>query len=141
MMKVLNERGVAAFEFCLIAVPIFMFILAMFDLGRYAITIQSLNVLANAQARAIMIGCYTNAKVQSTSPSACTSDPLTDTQKKALAPYLYGAGQKPTTLISSANSGTSPLTVTTSKSFTMLMPIWGWPSGGKIVSASTTLPF
>ena len=59
MMRKLDQRGVAALEFCLVAVPLFILMFAIFDLGRYAITMQSLRMLANAGARAIMISCYT----------------------------------------------------------------------------------
>ena len=52
MMRKLDKRGVAAFEFCLVALPLFIMMFAIFDLGRYAITMQSLRMLANAGARA-----------------------------------------------------------------------------------------
>ena len=58
MMRKLDQRGVAALEFCLVAVPLFTLMFAIFDLGRYAITMQSLRMLANAGARAVMINCY-----------------------------------------------------------------------------------
>ena len=55
MMRKLDQRGVAALEFCLVAVPLFTLMFAIFDLGRYAITMQSLRTLANAGARAMMV--------------------------------------------------------------------------------------
>ena len=61
MMRKLDQRGVAALEFCIIAVPLFTLMFAIFDLGRYAITRQSLHALANVGARKMMINCYTNA--------------------------------------------------------------------------------
>ena len=48
MMRKLDQRGVAALEFCLVAVPLFTLMFVIFDLGRYAITMQSLRMLANA---------------------------------------------------------------------------------------------
>ena len=74
MMRKLDQRGVAALEFCLVAVPLFILMFAIFDLGRYAITMQSLRMLANAGARANMINCYTPAAIANTSPSGCTGD-------------------------------------------------------------------
>src|SRR6516162_6855315 len=74
MMRKLDKRGVAALEFCLVAVPLFTLMFAIFDLGRYAITMQSLRMLANAEVRANMIKCYTPAVVGNTSPSSCTGD-------------------------------------------------------------------
>ena len=73
MMRKLDQRGVAAFEFCLVFVPLFTLMFAIFDLGRYAITMQSLRTLANAGARATMINCYTPAVIAHTSPSSCTA--------------------------------------------------------------------
>ena len=105
--------------------------------GVYAITMQSLRMLANAEARANMINCYTPAVVGNTSPSSCTGDYLSVAQKQAAAPLLYGAGLSPTV---NTASGTGALTVTASQpSFTMLMPIW--PTAFKAASASTSIPF
>jgi Flp pilus assembly protein TadG len=137
MMRKLDQRGVAALEFCLVAVPLFTLMFAIFDLGRYAITMQSLRALANAEARANMINCYTPAAIGNTSPSSCTGDYLSVAQKQAIAPFLYAGGLTPTL---STASGAAALTVTASQpSFTMLMPIWGTALNAP--SASTSIPF
>src|SRR5215475_1052867 len=112
MMRKLDKRGVAAFEFCLVALPLFILMFAIFDLGRYAITMQSLRWLANAEARANMIQCYTPAKIENTSPSACTDDYLTLAEKQDIAPFLYLAGLTPTV---STTSGAGALTVMASQ--------------------------
>ncbi|WP_225159362.1 TadE family protein [Bradyrhizobium sp. BRP56] len=136
-MRKLDQRGVAALEFCLIAVPLFTLIFAVFDFGRYAITMQSLRMLADASARANMIKCYTPAVLQATSPSACTGDYLSAAEKQAAAPFLYGASLTPTV---TTTAGASALTVTASQSgFAMIMPIWGTSLNAP--SASTTIPF
>ena len=136
-MRKLDQRGAAALEFCLIAAPLFTLMFAIFDLGRYAITMQSLRMLANAEARANMINCYTPAVIGNASPSGCTGDYLSVAQKQAIAPALYGGGHMPTV---STALGTGALTVTASQpSFTMLMPIWGTAFNGP--SASTSIPF
>ena len=49
---------------------------AIFDLGLYAITMQSLRTLANAGARAVMISCYTDAAIKKELPTNCTDDSL-----------------------------------------------------------------
>jgi Flp pilus assembly protein TadG len=136
MMRKLDQRGVAALEFCLVAVPLFTLMFAIFDLGRYAITMQSLHMLANAEARANMIYCYTPAKaINNTSPSTCTGDYLSDAQKQTVAPFAYGA-----TVNTAAGTGT--LTVTASlPSFTMIMPIWPAAFNNPNVFASTSIPF
>ena len=139
MMRKLDQRGVAALEFCLVAVPLFMLMFAIFDLGRYAITMQSLRALANAGARAIMINCYTNAVIQKNFPTSCGGDPLTPAQKQAIAPYLYmNSASTPT--VSAPATASSPITVTASQpGFTMLMPIWGTSLNAP--STSTKIPF
>ncbi len=65
MMRKVDHRGTAALEFGLVALPFFTVIFAVFDLGRYGITMQSLRVLANAEARANMISCYAPAEISS----------------------------------------------------------------------------
>ena len=97
MMRKLDQRGTAALEFCLVAVPLFTLMFAIFDLGRYAITKQSLRMLANAGSRTVMINCYTNALIQKNLPTGCTGDPLqSDAAKQAAAPFLYAGGLTPT---------------------------------------------
>ena len=134
MMRKLDQRGVAALEFCLVAVPLFTLMFAIFDLGRYAITMQSLRMLANAGARAVMI-CY---DVPNKTYTGCTGDPLpSDAAKKAVAPFSYSGGHSPTLAVALAATA---LTVTASQpSFTMLMPIWG--TAFNALSASTSIPF
>jgi len=138
-MRKLDQRGAAAFEFCLVAVAFFTLVFVIFDLGRYVIIQQSLRALANAGARAIMIGCYTNAVMQKSSPGNCSGDPLpTDAAKQAVAPFLYAGGLKPTLTVPATAS--SPLIVTASQpGFTMLMPIWGTALNAP--STSTRVPF
>jgi Flp pilus assembly protein TadG len=140
MMRKLDKRGVAALEFCLVAVTLFTLMFVIFDLGRYAITMQSLRMLANAEARAMMINnCYVNAEINKTTP-ACTGDYLSLPQKQAVATFLYGAGLTPTVTIPTPGVGATALTVTASQpGFTMLVPIWGTALNAP--SASTSIPF
>jgi hypothetical protein len=85
-MRKLDQRGMAAFEFCLVAVPLFTLMFAIFDLGRYALTMQSLRTLSNAGARAIMINCYTNAAI----PVCRRSRTYTELGCGSVRPYRYG---------------------------------------------------
>jgi Flp pilus assembly protein TadG len=142
-MRKLDQRGMAAFEFCLVAVPLFTLMFAIFDLGRYAITMQSLRALSNAGARATMVGtqgnaCYTDAVIAKTTPT-CSGDPLPSAAaKQAVAPFLYNGGLTPTLNVPATT--TSPLTVTASQpNFTMIMPVWG--TAFNAPSASTSVPF
>ncbi|WP_244608430.1 TadE/TadG family type IV pilus assembly protein [Bradyrhizobium algeriense] len=140
-MRKLDQRGVAAFELVLVFVPLFTLMFAIIDLARYAITMQSLRTLASAEARQMMIKCYTPAVtglVPNTSPSSCTSAYLTDTQKQLAAPFLYRNGSSSPTV--STTAGAAALTVTASQAgFGMLMPIWGTSLNAP--SASTQIPF
>ncbi|MBN8966129.1 MAG: pilus assembly protein [Rhizobiales bacterium] len=137
MTRTLDQRGVAAFEFCIVAAVFFTLVFAIFDFGRYAITMQSLRALANAGARAMMVKCYTPDVINNTSPSGCTGDYLTDEQKQAIAPFLYAGGLSP--IVSTTQTG-SVLTVTASQpGFAMLVPIWGTSLDKP--SASTLVPF
>src|SRR5262245_61340812 len=107
MMKTLDKRGVAALEFCLVAVPVFTLMFAIFDLMVYAINTQSLLTLANAGARAVMISCYTDAAIQKEPPTNCT------------ASSLPAAGNGRTLTLT---SGATALTVTASQpGFKMLL--------------------
>jgi hypothetical protein len=136
-MRKLDNRGVAAWEFILVAVPLFTLMFVIFDLGRYAITMQSLRTLANAGARAVMVNCYTPDVIRQQSPSGCTGDPLSTTAKQNAAPFLYFGGLTPTLNVT---AGANALTVTASQTgFTMLMPIWG--AALNAPSATTSIPF
>src|SRR5262245_32673014 len=95
-IKKLDSRGVAALEFCFVAVAFFALMFAIFDLGRYAITMQSLRALANAGAREMMINCYTPSVINNQPLTNCLVDPLPpDPAKQAVAPFLYAGGLKP----------------------------------------------
>jgi TadE-like protein len=139
----LNNRGVASFEFVVVAVPFFLALFAIYDFSRYAITVQSLRLLANAGARAVMITCYTPAIIAHSSPSSCTGDPIPDpTAKQNVAPFLYASGLSPTLDVTAPGKATA-LTITASEpSFRMIMPIWGIISDAfnHDPSVSTTLP-
>lgn len=139
MMRKLDNRGMAPFEFIMVSVALFTLMFAIFDLGRYAITMQSLRTLASAGARAVMISCYTPALLQSPpqSPAGCIGDPLSTAAKQNAAPFLFFGGLTPTLTVG-ANSNS--LSVTASQAnFTMLMPIWGTTLNAP--SASNQIPF
>lgn len=139
-MRKLNQRGAAAFEFCLVGGALFTLIFGIIDLGRYVLTVQSLWALANAGARAIMIdNCYVNAEIQKNTPSGCPSDPLpSNSAKQAVAPFLFAGGLTPT--LNAPAAASSPITVTASlPGFTMLVPIWS--ASFNAPSVSTKVPF
>jgi len=140
MMKKLDQRGVAAFEFCVVAAIFFTVVFTVFDLARYAITVQSLRALANAGARATMINaCYMDAAIKAVPAPYCSGDPLPSvTDKQAAAPFLYSNGSAAPTL--SVAGGASPYTITAAQpGFSMIMPIWGTALNAP--SASTKVPF
>jgi TadE-like protein len=137
----LNQRGVASFEFLLVVVPILLLIITIIDLGRYAITVQSLNRLASAGARDVMIHCYSDKVLHNKSPSECASYALLPvaSDQQAVAPYLFGAGLTPTLVIAPVGVGATALTITASEpGFSMIMPGFSALNGP---SASTSIPF
>jgi hypothetical protein len=147
-MKKLDKRGVAALEFCLVAVPLFILMFAIFDLGRYAITMQSLRALASAGARAMMINCYTPDVINNQPFTNCLVDPLpSDAAKQAVAPFLYAGGLTPVLTVAIASTNIPPppakgaLIVKASlDGFKMMFPkIWGTVLNAP--SASTQIPF
>jgi len=139
-MQRLDRRGTAAFEFCLVAAAFFTLLFVIFDLGRYAITVQSLRALAGAGARAIMINdCYVDNVLKKQAPSGCPTDPLSSAEKQAIAPFLFNGGLTPTL---SASAGSSPITVTASQpGFTMIFSFIPWGSSFNAPSASTKIPY
>jgi hypothetical protein len=136
VMRKLDQRGTAAWEFILVFVPLFTLIFVIFDLGRYAITAQSLRALANAEARAAMIVCYGPAKIQGLTPS-CSGDYMSATQKRNAAPFLYFGDLSPTAGVTTSGSA---MTVTASQpGFAMIMPIWGTALNKPSVSTSVPI--
>ncbi|WP_246669384.1 MULTISPECIES: TadE/TadG family type IV pilus assembly protein [unclassified Bradyrhizobium] len=135
-MRRLDQRGAAAFEFCLVAVFFFTFVFAIFDLGRYAITMQLLRALASEGARATMIQCYTPQVTQNASPSSCT-DVNTYYSNTYLTSLTNIMGLTPTL---SASTDGSVLTITASlPGFSMMTPIWSALS--TTPNASTSIPY
>jgi Flp pilus assembly protein TadG len=133
MMRKLDNRGAAAWEFILVAVPLFMLIFAIFDLGRFAITLQSLYALANWGARGVMLSCT----VTSSGCTYSTANPLSTAQMQNAAPALYAGGLTPTVSVA---AGAHSMTVTASESgFKMIMPIWGTALNAP--SVTTSIPF
>jgi Flp pilus assembly protein TadG len=124
MMKKLDQRGTSALELCLVAPPLFLLMFTIIDLGRYAITYQSLRTLANAGAREIMLSYDPISKTY----TGCTGDLLPAVATKNLVPpFLTGLSL---TLVAGG------LTVTASTSnYHMLYFRMSPPS------ASTSIPF
>jgi Flp pilus assembly protein TadG len=147
-MRKLDNRGAAAWEFILVAVPLFTLIFVIIDLGRYALTAQSLQTLANVGARTVMINCFTPQAISgSPSYSTCASSSylagpvfdLTTAAQKTAAPLLFHVGSSASPTLSVA-LGTNAVTVTATESgFRMLMSIFG--TALNTPSASTSIPF
>jgi Flp pilus assembly protein TadG len=138
-MRKLDQRGVSSFEFCIVLVPFLMSIFVIFDLGRYAITMQSLRAYANAGARAAMIGnCYVEPVLAKQEPTCSTAD-LSAVDKSKISPFLGASAAL------SLTAGSGVLTVTAEDdSFVMAMtPLTSplWPSSFNAPKTSTEIPF
>jgi Flp pilus assembly protein TadG len=135
MMKKLDQRGVASFEFILVAFPMFITMFVIFDLARYALTLQSLKALANAEARAFMV-CYGQQFTSQPigSAEACTGDLVSD---KTL---FVGTPTGSVTPAYNAMSGTATATISVEQpGFAMMVPMM-WPSSFE-AKFSTSIPY
>ena len=129
MRMVLRDRsGVTSVEFALVAIPFFTLIFGTFDLGR------SLDTLASAAARQISIQLVQNV-LTSGGPGAACAAPYSPTQMQAIVPFLSIGGAP----VLNATAGASTCTVTASKTFTPVLPVWGTAFNNP--SATAQLPF
>jgi hypothetical protein len=135
-----DRSGATAMEFGIIGVMMFSMTFAIFDLGRYAITLHSLEWLAAESARAEII-CYSPALAGGPAKT-CSGDPLSDATKQTLFPFLYlgldraGKPLAPTV----TTTTTAPHVVQASQTgFTMIMPFW--PAAMNAPLVRTSLPF
>jgi hypothetical protein len=138
-MRTIDQRGTAAFEFSLVAGALFLLMFVIFDLGRYALTVQSLRTLAGAGARAIAINdCYVDNVLRKQAPSGCPTDPLSLEAKQEAAPFLFVGGLTPELEVT---EGASPITVEARQpGFTMVMSAL-WPSSFTSPSVTTKIPY
>jgi hypothetical protein len=139
LKQALTDRsGATAMEFGIIGVVVFTMMFAIFDLGRYAITLHSLQMLAAESARQEII-CYSPQLAglpPTTPPTTCSGDPLSTAAKQTLFPFLYLGGLNPTV----TTTTTAPHVVQASQTgFTMIMPFW--PRSMNNPAVSTSLPF
>ena len=135
LKQALTDRsGATAMEFGIIGVVVFTMMFAIFDLGRYAITLHSLEMLAAESARAEII-CY-SPQLAGLPAKPCSGDPLSVATKQTLFPFLYLGGLAPTV----TTTTTAPHVVQASQTgFTMIMPFW--PAAMNAPSVHTSLPF
>jgi len=135
LKQALTDRsGATAMEFGIIGVVVFTMMFAIFDLGRYTITLHSLEMLAAESARTEII-CYSPA-LAGRPATTCSGDPLSVATKQTLFPFLYLGGLAPTV----TTTATAPRVVQASQpDFTMIMPFW--PAAMNAPSVSTSLPF
>jgi hypothetical protein len=135
LKQALTDRsGATAMEFGIIGVVVFTMMFAIFDLGRYAITLHSLEMLAAESARTEII-CYSPA-LAGRPATTCSGDPLSVATKQTLFPFLYLGGLAPTV----TTTLTAPRVVQASQTgFTMIMPFW--PAAMNAPSVRTSLPF
>ena len=135
LKQALTDRsGATAMEFGIIGVVVFTMMFAIFDLGRYTITLHSLEMLAAESARTEII-CYSPA-LAGRPATTCSGDPLSVATKQTLFPFLYLGGLAPTV----TTTTTAPRVVQASQpGFRMIMPFW--PAAMNAPSVSTSLPF
>jgi Flp pilus assembly protein TadG len=119
-----DRRGTTALEFGLVAPIFFSLLFGIIDLGRYGITVYSLNTLASANARAVAINdCYSWQIMRNLAPSCTNANLLTAAQNQTAAPFLYALGLTPT--VNLATGGNTYTITARQTTFNMLMPFWG----------------
>jgi hypothetical protein len=147
-----NQRGTTAMEFALMATPVLGIMFGIFDVGRYAIMTNSLQTLADATARRVMINCINWEVSHGPGLPACTAaggvanlpsnggtsghphDPFSPAAKQTIAPFLYVGGLTPDVTVV---PGTNVITVTASlPNFSMMIPfVWSGTSLSTIAAA------
>jgi hypothetical protein len=127
-------------EFGIIGVVMFMMVFAIFDLGRYAITLHSLEMLAAESARQEII-CY-SPSLAGLPATVCPGDPLNvqaaNSSARQLFPFLYLGGLKPT-VTTTVTGGAHVVHASQDPNFRMIMPFW--PHSMNTLVVSTSLPF
>ena len=142
LKQALTDRsGATAMEFGIIGVVVFTMMFAIFDLGRYAITLHSLEMLAAESARTEII-CFSPA-LAGRPATTCSGDPLSVATKQTLFPFLYLGGLAPTVTTTTTDCSGTPVSSRVVKAshigFTMIMPFW--PAAMNAPSVCTSLPF
>jgi hypothetical protein len=127
-------------EFGIIAFVMFMMVFAIFDLGRYAVTLHSLEMLAAESARQEII-CYSRS-LAGLPARVCPGDPLNvqaaNSSARQLFPFLYLGGLTPT-VTTTVNGGAHVVQASQDPKFSMIMPFW--PRSMNTLVARTSLPF
>ncbi len=133
-----SQSGSSALEFALVVPLCISLMFGIFDLGRYLLTRHSLDTLASATARAVIINCGMAGTNYGKLVSGCAlaAYGLTDTQSRDAAPFLYVGGQLPTVVISCGTcTATGQITITASlASFTFILP-WDTLSNNAMINA------
>ena len=115
-----GQAGTASLEFALVAVPFFLLIVAVTDLGRYFITRDSLRTLTSDAARSAVVNCD---GLGACSFTTAVPSPQTLWAK---APFLsYGqTGSSLTASQSVDANGVRTITVTAQYPFAFILPAW-----------------
>lgn len=126
-----DRTGVAALEFALVASVFLFLFFGIIDVGRYGLTLHSLNTLASEAARSIIINCNGPLK-----PS-CATITLSEAQQQHAAPFAFVGGTP--SLTASASAGAITVTATLGSPFRSLLPITSTLDG--TLSQSTLLNY
>lgn len=132
-----DRSGTSALEFALVMPLFVLLMLCIVDLGRYVLTMISLDTLVSATARALIINCGNTGANYGKLTKDCAGPiyGLTTEQKRDAAPFLYVAGQAPAVSIS-CGAGACPATgqITVTASLPSLTFFFPWD---KVVGTGT----
>jgi hypothetical protein len=140
LRRLIGDRsGATAMEFGLIGIFVFTLLFGIFDVGRYAIVLHSLQTLADESARQEII-CYSPLIAQNKPLAGCSGNPLSAASKQAIAPFLYlGGATGGAPAVSTTVVGGRHVVQASQPGFTMLMPFFPASMNGPSVAVS--LPF
>lgn len=123
-----DRTGTTLLEFALVF-PLFVaLMLGVGDLGRYLLTQYSLDTLASATARALVVNCGQAGSNYGKLNAGCADDGkygLKDAQKRNAAPFLYVGGQLPQISFDTTLSGQLKVTAALTSPFTFFLPVAG----------------
>jgi hypothetical protein len=135
-----DRRGATALEFTLVLFPLLVFIFAIFDVSRYALTWYSVSNLADEAMRQQII-CYSPLIANTAKTVTCPSDPFSTGQKQDIAPALFWGGLTSQTVTTDPTDGTvsQPRVITASVTgFKPVMSLIPYPS---TLTVTVNLPF
>jgi len=131
--------GVVAMEYGIVALFMFALVFGTIDVGRYAVTLHQMSILADEAARQQII-CYAPYTAKVVTSVTCAKNPLSTDTINALAPFASTGGVLSITTAPQIGPGPRTVTVSLSGFNTFFLPRTLLPIDDPLV-VTTALPF